>query len=132
MLEILLGMISLGIALYLWERFHSFRWIVGFIAISLLILFVIEVIRDREKRQFEKENQNAQIALENEFYKRHPEISKECECSKDEKEKFPNQCKNSLELFLNCVSFEELIELEKHNNLGKNFKRLKFNDASEN
>lgn len=60
MLHIVLALIAIGLALFLWERFPAFKWIVAFFFIgTVLILLVIFGVSAHKKSEKEAENQRA-------------------------------------------------------------------------
>ena len=60
MLHIILVLIAIGLALFLWERFPAFKWIVAvFIGVILLFLLVIFGVSSYKKSEKEAEKQRA-------------------------------------------------------------------------
>ena len=53
MIHILIGLICLGLALYFWERFPAFKWIVATVvgAFVILILVLFADANERKKRE---------------------------------------------------------------------------------
>ncbi len=80
MLHIVLGIIAIGLTLYLWERFPSFKWVLAvLVAIPIMLLAALlyadnnkKVAREKEEAEFqiryEKEKQAAEIQKQNQSY----------------------------------------------------------------
>jgi len=60
MLHIIFALIAIGLALFLWERFPAFKWIVAvFISVILLFLLIIFGVSSFKKSEKESERQRA-------------------------------------------------------------------------
>jgi len=56
MLQIVLGIIAIGLTLYFWERFPSFKWVLAtIVAIPLIGITVFVIADNRKKNEREKE-----------------------------------------------------------------------------
>ena len=58
MIQIVLGLIAIGIALFLWERFPAFKWIVfsGVVGFLLLVL-ILFAVNDSKKRERQRKDE---------------------------------------------------------------------------
>lgn len=75
MLHIVLGIVAIGLILFLWERFPSFKWIfAAIVSIPVLILLVLLVDDHNAKKRREKE--------EAEFHQRYEEEQKSLQAQK--------------------------------------------------
>jgi len=60
MLHIILALIAIGLALFLWERFPAFKWILAvFLIVILLFLLIIFGVSSYKKSEKEAEKQRA-------------------------------------------------------------------------
>jgi|GEM_PF-6879888 len=129
MANFVLALVAIGIIFFLWERFAGFKWvIISVIAIPAILIAYLVVAESYEKNEKEK-NENLKKIAEAEFYKRHPEIKAGCDCTEEEKFRHPQECSSALDAFLSnaqgswietyCPSIDELLDLEKKNELQK-------------
>ena len=64
MIHIVLGLIAIGIALFLWERFPAFKWIVfsGVVGFLFLVL-ILFAVNDSKKRERQREDERIRNEL---------------------------------------------------------------------
>jgi hypothetical protein len=102
-LDIVLGLIAIGIFLFLWERFPTFKiimkWLLIFVVVCLLTFLVYEKYENHQQlqNQLAKKKEDAQkTLLREEFVTRHPEYARKCK---------ENSNKNDKDFFSSTNSF---------------------------
>ena len=105
LIHIVLGLIAIGIALILWERFPAFKWIVfsGVVGFLLLVLIAF-AINDSKKREREREDEQIRNELSQ-------QRATPPETEKDAKHKKLSDDDPLLQ-FLNAVEKEEKMKRE--------------------
>ena len=73
MLQIVLGIIAIGLTLYFWERFPSFKWVVAVI-IAIPVLAVISLSVNQHIKSVEKEKEQIQFVKKQELAAQEEEI----------------------------------------------------------
>ena len=64
MIQIVLGLVAIAIALFLWERFPAFKWIVfSAVAGFLLLILILFAVNDSKKRERQKEEERIRNEL---------------------------------------------------------------------
>ena len=125
MLHLVLGIIAIGLVLYFWERFPSFKWVLATI-VAIPILFVVALLYADHTKKIAREKEQA------EFNERYLKEQKQEEF-KNRKESYENlkNIKASIDRRLKEDAYESEDEKQKDVNASKQME-IMVNEARKN
>lgn len=82
MLHLVLGIIAIGLVLYFWERFPSFKWVFAAIVAIPILLIAALLFADHNKR-VKKEKEEAEFNQRYEIEQKAAEVQKQLESYED-------------------------------------------------
>ena len=75
MVHIVLGIVAIGLILYFWERFPSFKWVFATLVAIPIVFILVLLIADHNKK-LEREKKEAEIQIRYEQENKAAEIQK--------------------------------------------------------
>lgn len=82
MLHLVLGIIAIGLVLYFWERFPSFKWVFATI-IAIPILLVVALLFADHNKKIKREKEEAEFNQRYEIEQKAAEIQKQLQSYED-------------------------------------------------
>ena len=103
MLNIVLGLVALWISFLMWERFQAFKYLIGLIVLSFVLIIAYGFYHDYQIKQMEgiKEfEQKRKMELSEYFKKSFPEYKTACDTSD----------RITSDTLIKCADFEDLLD----------------------
>ena len=107
MLHLVLGIVAIGLILYFWERFPSFKWVFAAI-VAIPILFIGALLVADNNKRIEREKKEAEIQIRYEQENKAAEIQKNIQSYEDLK-----RIKESIDIRLKEDKYENAEEKQK-------------------
>jgi uncharacterized membrane protein YhiD involved in acid resistance len=107
MVHIVLGIIAIGLTLYLWERFPSFKWVLATLVAIPIILLAALLYADN-KKQLEREREEAEFKQRFEVEQKAAEAQKQIQSYEDLK-----RIKESIDIRIKEDKYESVEEKQK-------------------
>jgi len=82
MLHIVLGIIAIGLVLYFWERFPSFKWVFAAI-IGIPILLIVALLFADHNKKLKREKEEAEFNQRYEIEQKAAEVQKQLQSYED-------------------------------------------------
>jgi membrane protein implicated in regulation of membrane protease activity len=82
MLHLVLGIIAIGLVLYFWERFPSFKWVFATI-VAIPILLVVALLFADHNKKIKREKEEAEFNQRYEIEQKAAEVQKQLQSYED-------------------------------------------------
>lgn len=82
MLHLVLGIIAIGLILYFWERFPSFKWVFAAI-IAIPVLFIVALLIAENNKKLKREKEEAEFNQKYEIEQKAAESQKHLQSYED-------------------------------------------------